>query len=192
MPYAFLGINGRYGHPAPRPRNGTLVSGPVGPSGPGATISVERETAVLRDSRHMIAVKRVTLAAATAFLAINLWTGAPLIALWVGSQVEGETSLTMRALLAVVGVLAVLIVAMTLALTWLSNTYDALIGRPQDERHKPWLRSVRAEGEIELESRVGVTALERIVMMSVYIAVISLLIWLVFFAGSFVPPQFKA
>jgi hypothetical protein len=168
------------------------VSGPAGSDGSSGTISVDRERTTLRDPRHLIAAKRVTLAAATAFLAINLWTGAPLVALWVGSQVEGETSLTMRAVLAVVAVLVVLIVAMTLALTWLSNTYDALIGRPRDERSKPWLRSMRAEGEIEIEGRVGVTALERIVMMSVYIAVISLLIWLVFFAGSFVPPQFKA
>jgi fatty acid desaturase len=74
--------------------------------------------------------KRVALAAATAFLAINLWTGAPLLALWAGSQVESETSLTMGALLVVLAVFIVLIVAMTLALTWLSNTYDHLIGRP--------------------------------------------------------------
>ena len=141
--------------------------------------------------RRFMALKRVTLAAATAFLAINIWTGAPLVALWAGSQVEGETSLTMRALLVVIVVLVVLVVAMTLALTWLSNTYDELIGRAQTERRMPWLRSMRAEAEIQIGSRVGITALERIVMMSVYIAVIALLVWLVFFAGSSVAPQLR-
>lgn len=136
-------------------------------------------------------LKRATLAAATAFLAVNLWTGAPLFALWVGSQVQGETSLTMMALLVVVAVLAVLIVTMTLALTWLSNTYDELIGRPPGERGAPWLRSMRAEAEIEISGRVGITALERIVILSVYVAVIALLVWLVFFAGSFVPGQLR-
>lgn len=142
-------------------------------------------------SRRFLALRRTMLAGATAFLAINLWTGAPLLALWVGSQAESETSLTMRALLVVLVVFAVLIVAMTLALTWLSNTYDELIGRPQNERRVPWLRSMRAEAEIEISGRVGITALERIVMLSVYVAVIALVVWLVFFAGSFVPGQLR-
>ena len=46
---------------------------------------------------------------------------------------------------------------------------------------------MRAEAEGHISSRVGITALERIVVMIVYIAVITLLIWLVFFAGSMVP-----
>src|ERR1039458_3622852 len=70
---------------------------------------------------------------------------------------------------------------------WLNNTYDELIGRPRTERRVPWLRSMLAEAEGHISSRVGITALERIVVLSVYIAVITLLIWLVFFAGSMVP-----
>ncbi len=42
-----------------------------------------------------MALKRVTMAAATAFLSINIWTGAPLLALWVGSRVVGQTVLSM-------------------------------------------------------------------------------------------------
>jgi small neutral amino acid transporter SnatA (MarC family) len=97
----------------------------------------------------------------------------------------------MKALLAVLVVFVVLVVAMTLALTWLSNRYDELIGRPRSERRVPWLRSMRAEAEGHIESRVGITALERIVMVSVYIAVVTLLVWLIFFAGSSVPPQLR-
>jgi hypothetical protein len=134
-----------------------------------------------------IALKWATMAAATAFISINLWTGAPLLALWVGSQVEAKTTLTTSAVFVVMLVLAVLLAGMAVALTWLNNTYDELIGRPRAERRVPWLRSMRAEAEGHISSRVGITALERIVMIGVYIAVITLLVWLVLFAGSMVP-----
>jgi hypothetical protein len=128
-------------------------------------------------------LKRVSMAAATAFLAINLWTGAPLLALWVGSRAVGEKTLSMTAVFVVVVVLAALVFVMAVALTWLNNTYDELIERPRTERRAPWLRSMRAESEGHISSRVGTTALEQIVTTSVYIAVIALLVWLVFFAG---------
>lgn len=132
-------------------------------------------------------LKRLAMAAATAFLSINLWTGAPLFALWVGSQSSDNAVLSMRSVFVVVLVLAVLVYAMSLALTWLNNAYDELIGRPHSERRLPWLRSMRAEAEEHVSSRAGVTMLEQIVMASVYVAVVALLIWFVFFAGPPVP-----
>jgi hypothetical protein len=167
------------------------MGGSSASNGRDVSMSSDLPDAERGDPPRFMALKRTTLAAATAFLAINIWTGAPLLALWAGSQVEGETALTMRALVVVVVVLVALVTAMTLALTWLSNTYDELIGRPRGERRAPWLRSMRAEAEIEIDGRVGITALERIVMMSVYIAVIALLVWLLFFAGSMVPSQLR-
>jgi hypothetical protein len=129
----------------------------------------------------------VAIAGASAFLAINLWTGAPLLALWVGSQVGDQTTLTMTAALVVLLVLAASVAAIALALAWLNNAYDELVGRPPRRRRVAWLRSMRAEAEGDISTRVGITALERIVTISVYIAVITLFIWLVFFAGSMVP-----
>jgi hypothetical protein len=85
--------------------------------------------------------------------------------------------------------LAVSVAALAVALTWLNNTYDELVGRAQIERRVPWLRRMRAEAEGHLSSRVGITALERIVMVSVFMAVIALVIWLIFFVGSPLPPQ---
>jgi len=38
---------------------------------------------------------RIILAALTAILAVNLYTGAPLLAIWVGSRVQQGTQLTM-------------------------------------------------------------------------------------------------
>jgi hypothetical protein len=125
---------------------------------------------------------RVAMAAATAFVSIDIWLGAPLVALWVGSQVSDQKVLSIKAVAAVVIVLAVLVFALAVALTWLNNTYDELIGRPQVERRPPWLRSMRAESEGHISSRVGITALERIVMVTVYVAVTALIVWLIFFA----------
>jgi hypothetical protein len=128
-------------------------------------------------------LKRVGMAAATALVAINIWTGAPLLALWVGSRVVGKTVLSMWAVLVVVVVLAVLVFGLTAVLIWLNSTYDELIGRARVERRSPWLRSMRAEAEQNVDARVGVTALERIVTMVVYVAIIALLLWFIFFAG---------
>jgi hypothetical protein len=163
------------------------MSGPSTSNRQVPAIFPDHRAAGQRDPPRLMALRRATMAAATAFISINLWTGAPLLALWIGSQVGDQTTLTMTAVFVVMLVLAVLLAAMAVALTWLNNTYDELVGRPRTERRVPWLRSMRAEAEGHISSRAGITALERIVMISVYIAVITLLIWLVFFAGSMVP-----
>jgi hypothetical protein len=155
------------------------------------TIASDRTDAEEAESPRFMALKRVTMAGATAFIAINLWTGAPLLAVWVGSQAGDQSTLTMKAVFVVMLVLGILVAAMAVALTWLNNTYDELTGRPRTERRAPWLRSMRAEAEGDISSRVGITALERIVIISVYVAVITLLIWLVFFAGSMVPSVWR-
>jgi len=46
---------------------------------------------------------------------------------------------------------------------------------------------MRAEAEGHVSQRVGITLLERIVMINVYIAVITLLAWFFVFAGSPLP-----
>lgn len=133
-------------------------------------------------------LKRTAIVAATAFLAINLWTGAPLLALWVGAHVVGQSRLSMTAVFVVVAVLAVLVFSMAIALAWLNREYDELIGRAPGERRLPWLRSTRAEEGVEEPGYgVGITALERIVMVSVYLAVICFLLWFFLLAGAPTP-----
>ncbi|HME90478.1 MAG TPA: hypothetical protein VKE49_03590, partial [Myxococcaceae bacterium] len=68
----------------------------------------DRGRAALGSHPRFMTLKRVALAAATALVTINIWTGAPLLALWVGSRVVGKTVLSMRAVLVVVVVLALL------------------------------------------------------------------------------------
>jgi len=131
-----------------------------------------------------LALKRAAMAAATAFTTVNIWTGAPLLALWIGSQAVGTKALSMGAVGLVVVVLGVEVFALAVALSWLNNVYDELVGRPRTERRARWLRSMRAEDEGYVSQRVGITMLERIVMVNVYVAVTALAVWWVFFSGA--------
>ena len=57
------------------------------------------------------------MAGLTAFITANIWTGAPLLALWVGSQVVGKRALSMAA----VGGGGVVLAVLALVLAWLNN-----------------------------------------------------------------------
>jgi hypothetical protein len=127
------------------------------------------------------------MAGATAFVTANIWLGAPVLALWVGSQVVATRTLSMAAVGVVVVTLAVVEFVLVVGLTWLNNVYDEITGRPRTERRATWLRSMRAESEGHVSQRVGITMLERIVMVNVYIAVITLVIWFFLSAGSPLP-----
>jgi hypothetical protein len=131
--------------------------------------------------------KRVALAAATAFVAINIWTGAPLLALWIGSRAAGQTALSMTAVMIVVGTLIVLDFTMGALLVRLNRVYRGLLGSPEGRQRATWLRSMSGEDDEEVDERVGVTMIERIVVICVYAAVGVFLVWFVFFAGSPLP-----
>lgn len=128
--------------------------------------------------------KRTALAAAAAFVTVNIWTGAPLVALWVGSQVAGPSGLSMTAVGVVVIVLAVLVVALVRLLTRIDARYDRLTGRVADRRVSPWMRSMRGEREGYVRERQGTSAIERIVVIIVGAAVLIFNVWFFFFAGS--------
>jgi hypothetical protein len=140
-------------------------------------------------------LKRTALAAGTALVSINVWTGAPLFALWVGSRFEGWVGgsgsgggTTMRAVFVLILVLAVLELALALALTRMSAAYDELSGRPHAARStSPWLRSMRGEREEFARKRVGISGLERVVVISVVAAALAFEVWFFFFAGSPLP-----
>jgi hypothetical protein len=136
-----------------------------------------------------VSIKRVALVVASALVSINVWTGAPLLAVWVGSKVQGNlNNLSMTALFSVVVVLAVLVLALAWTLTWLNAKYDELSGRPAAARHtSPWLRSMRDERELDVRSKYGISAVERVVVVSVVAAVLVFEFWFFFLAGSSLP-----
>jgi hypothetical protein len=139
-------------------------------------------------SGHSLSVRKVSLLIATALVAINVWTGSPLLALWVGSQVQGSFgSPKIEAVGVVVVVLAALVYASAFALAWLNARYDALTGRRRTRQPYPWLRSMRAERQVEVRRELGVTAVERAVVISVVAAALAFEVWFFFFAGSSLP-----
>jgi hypothetical protein len=137
--------------------------------------------------RRRLLAKRVALAATTALIAVNIWTGAPLLALWVGSRAVGQLTLSMTAVGIVIGVLAVTVLTLAALLVRLNGAYRDLLGGEAPERRSPWLRSVSGEADEEIDERIGVTAIERIVVVSVYVAVLAFVVWFVFLARSPLP-----
>ena len=130
-----------------------------------------------------IKAARLGLAALTAFLSVNLWTGAPLFAVWCGSRVQNGTGLTMSAVAVVIGVLAVTVTLLVLALVRVEATYKALSGEPVTKRTSPWMRSMRDERP-ELAERRPMTGLEKVMVGAVVCAGLAFEIWFFFFAGS--------
>jgi hypothetical protein len=138
-----------------------------------------------------IAFQKVGLVAASALCSINIWTGAPLLAVWVGSHLQKDaTSLSMTAVFSVIVVLAVMVFLLAWLLNYLNAKYDEAVGRPKAARYtSPWLRSMRDEREEHVRAKYGISAVEKMVVISVVAAVIVFEIWFFFFAGSSLPRQ---
>jgi hypothetical protein len=136
-------------------------------------------------------LKKIGLVAASAICSINMWTGAPLLAVWVGSKVQGNlNNLSMTAVFSVIVVLGAVVFLLAWALTWLNVKYDEISGRPAAARHtSPWLRSMRDEREQDTRSKFGISPVERVVVASVVAAVLAFEVWFFFFAGSSLPNQ---
>ncbi|MDQ1605192.1 MAG: hypothetical protein QOE01_3037, partial [Actinomycetota bacterium] len=85
--------------------------------------------------------KRFGLAALMAFLALNIWTGSPLLAVWIGSRLQGdESQASMTAIVAVVGCLVVFSVVLYQALKRVMYAYQEATGTlPTVRTHAPWL-----------------------------------------------------
>ena len=136
-----------------------------------------------------MALKKIGLVSASAICSINLWTGAPLFAVWVGSKVQGNlNNLSMTAVFSVIAVLAVTVFGLAVILTWLNAKYDELTGRPPAARHtSPWLRSMRDEREHDVRQKYGISGVERVVVICAVAGVLAFELWFFFFAGSSLP-----
>jgi hypothetical protein len=125
---------------------------------------------------------RIALAGLTAVLAINLWTGAPLFAIWVGSRVQKGTGLTMSTVLVVMAVLAACVSLLVFALSRVEAAYRTVTGQETHRRTSPWLRSMRGERP-ELAHQEGLTGFEKGLAAAVVLGVVAFEGWFFFFAG---------
>ena len=127
-------------------------------------------------------LKRVAMAGITALVTVNVWTGCPLLALWIGSRAVGTGDLSMFAVAVVLVVLGLLELAMMLVLAWLTSLYDELIGLQRPEQSATWIRRLCAPESAGLNRRLQITTLEGIVVINVYVAVTTLVVCYLLFA----------
>jgi hypothetical protein len=138
-----------------------------------------------RDRSLVSRLKRLVLASAMAAVVLNVWTGGPLLALWIGSRVQSSAAPSMAAIALVAGSLAAISVVLVKILALLGRRYDELTGhRPAPREQAPWLRSLRGERGEEHRRRVGLSALDRILVVCVVVALAVFEIWFFFYSGS--------
>jgi hypothetical protein len=126
--------------------------------------------------------ERVVLAVLTTLVSVNIWTGGPVFALWVGSRIESAVGrLSMAAVGATIGVLVLETFVLYRFLALLHGRYNAVIGRVVPRRQAAWLKPMSGERRSS-EVRRPLSAVERIVVGSVVVAVLALEIWFFFFA----------
>jgi hypothetical protein len=138
------------------------------------------------ESRPGGRVKPILLAAAMAFLALNVWTGSPLLAVWIGSKVQGEESQPSM------GAYAIVIVSL-IAFSWglyqllkltMSAYQEATGTTPTVRTHAPWLRSMRGERPDQQTAAARISGAEKVVVVTVLVAAAAFEIWFFFFSGS--------
>jgi hypothetical protein len=116
--------------------------------------------------------------------ALMLWVGNPVIWLWIGSQTTGSQQARLGPYLLVGAGILGSTVAVSLALGRLSRTYERISGHGNTVRVRlPWMRSLRDERE----PVTTVTVLDLILICTAIAAVVTFVIWLLFFAGSSLP-----
>jgi hypothetical protein len=127
-------------------------------------------------------LERVGLGILTTLISVNLWTGGPLLALWVGSQVQDSIGhLSETAVAATIVVLATISYLLYKLLARLNTRYNAVIGRVMPRQQAPWLKPMSGERRA-IEVKRPLSATERIVVGSVVVAVLVFEVWFFFFA----------
>jgi hypothetical protein len=133
-----------------------------------------------------VRAERIALVAGMALATINIWTGAPLLALWVGSRVQGDAGTTkMLTIVAVAGTLLAVCLVLIRVLAAMDEAYGRASGRKaRVQRHLPWLRSMRGERPREHSVDKHLSPLEVLLVASVVVVVALFEIWFFFFSTS--------
>jgi len=133
-------------------------------------------------------LQRGLILAAMAVVAINIWTGSPLLALWVGSRLQGTSGVKMSAVFAVVVVMGATSFALVKLLGALGERHDRLMGIPPGpRRQQPWMRSLSGERNRDQRRRARISALDVVLVGTVLAAAIAFETWFFFFSGSSIP-----
>jgi hypothetical protein len=129
-------------------------------------------------------LKRAALLAAMTALIVNVWTGSPLLALWLGSRVQGSGPPQMAPVFVVAISLGVFSFLLLLVIRRLGAAYDRVTGRrPTVREHVPWLRSLRGERPHEAGDDYSLSALE-ILLCAIVILVLGVFEYWFFFEST--------
>jgi hypothetical protein len=131
-------------------------------------------------------LRRAALMAGMMVVGLNIWTGNPLLALWVGSRVVGSGPATMGAIGVIAAMIGVVGIALAKLLAILGGAYDRATGHTATvHRHVPWLRSMRAERvEYERDRSGGLAGMEVVIVAMVVLAVAAFEVWFFFYSSS--------
>jgi hypothetical protein len=134
---------------------------------------------------HGSRLKRVVLVAGIALASLNIFTGAPMLGLWVGSRVQGDGPPTAAALLVVVLVMGTAVLGLVRLIAVLQSAHDKFTGGGRTVReHTPWLRSMRGERPRYPGEPAPLTAPERVLVIVAVLGIGALEVWFFFFSGS--------
>jgi hypothetical protein len=136
-------------------------------------------------------LQRAGILALITIVTLNFWTGSPLVALWVGSRVQGSGRLTMLVVAVVVVVFAVISFLLLGLLNTLSETYDRMVGRPKRRKETAWLRSRDIE-RLDYQRERGaqtarLTVVDVILVLSVVVPIVVFEIWFFVYASDPIP-----
>jgi hypothetical protein len=128
---------------------------------------------------------RTVLVCLMAVVTFNIWTGGPLLALWIGSRVQGSGPPSMVAVGLTAVSLGVISYAMVRLLARIDALYARLAGRGSSvSRHVPWLRSMRGERPHQQSHVHELSPLEIILIACVVLVVALFEVWFFFYSPS--------
>ena len=108
-----------------------------------------------------------------------------MLALWVGSRIQGSGGVSMGAVFVVVACMTAVSILLVRALGALGERHDRLLGLPPaPRRQQPWLRSLSGERSSEERRRTHISALDAVLVGTVLIAAGAYEVWFFLFSGS--------
>ena len=114
---------------------------------------------------------------------IVMWIGVPLGLVYAASQLAGSSRPSVGPYLLILIGLPVGMAIVGKLLGWLDRLHGKLTGRREERRRASWLRSMRAERTSTVRGGV----LDKVMIVSVVLAVVAFGVWFFAFAGSSLP-----
>jgi hypothetical protein len=133
----------------------------------------------------VLRLERVALTVAMVVVTMNIWTGGPLLALWIGSRVQPASGPSMFAIAVAAVSLGVISYILVRLLARIDAVYGRVTGRQSRvTRHVPWLRSMRGERPHEIKHARDLSMLEIVLISTVVLVVLLFEVWFFFYSPS--------